>query len=106
MSNETNKTAFDEDTFLENDGEEMITLEENEVKALDQLLKDVPDEKTKKGIESFFLGVKVNRHQGPIPSPEALARYDQISPALVDRIVGMAEKEQLHRHDMDKELIA
>lgn len=88
------------------DNVEEVALEAKEAKILEHLLKDVPDEKVKKGIESFILGVKISKHhQGPIPSPDDLANYGKISPNLVDRIVGMAEKEQLHRHRMDDELI-
>ena len=30
-------------------------------------------------------------HTGPLPTPEDLARYGEVSPTLVDRIIGMAE---------------
>jgi uncharacterized membrane protein len=41
--------------------------------------------------------IKVEQHTGPIPSPSALAEYKAIDPGLVDRIVGMAEREQASR---------
>lgn len=48
----------------------------------------------------------VERHQasfrsGPLPAPEDLAAYGQISPDLVDRIVAAFEDERSHRHLMD-----
>jgi uncharacterized membrane protein len=41
-------------------------------------------------------------HQGPLPPPEDLQRYDQVMPGLADRIVSMAEREQMHRHAMQE----
>jgi uncharacterized membrane protein len=42
---------------------------------------------------------------GPIPQPEDLAGYKDIDPQLPARIVAMAEKEQVHRHDMDRKCL-
>lgn len=39
---------------------------------------------------------------GPLPSPVLLGQYDQVKPGLAERIVRMAEREQHHRHAMDK----
>lgn len=38
---------------------------------------------------------------GPIPPPEILRQYGEVLPSLPDRIVTLAEKEQLHRHQQD-----
>lgn len=35
-------------------------------------------------------------HSGPLPSPETLARYDQLLPGTAQRIIAMAEREQAH----------
>lgn len=35
---------------------------------------------------------------GPIPHPQDLSAYETITPGLADRIVKMAETEQIHRH--------
>lgn len=43
-------------------------------------------------------------HQGPLPAPEDLARYNDIEPGLVNRIVLMAEQQSEHRQRL--ELIA
>lgn len=40
---------------------------------------------------------------GPLPPPDALAEYEQISPGFADRIITMAEKEQVHRHGNEDE---
>jgi uncharacterized membrane protein len=44
------------------------------------------------------LTLKARRFEGPLPPPDALAQYEQVSPGFADRIVKMAEKEQDFRH--------
>lgn len=43
---------------------------------------------------------------GPLPPPEMLAKYEEVQPGLVDRIVSMAEREQAHRHVQEASLVA
>lgn len=43
--------------------------------------------------------------RGPIPPPEALQRYDDISPGMASRLVGMAEAEAKHRHEVESKLV-
>ena len=38
---------------------------------------------------------------GPIPPPAILQEYNRITPGLAERIVSMAEKEALHRHEIE-----
>lgn len=45
-------------------------------------------------------------YQGPIPSPDALMQYEQITPGLADRIMSMAERESAHRHNQEQALLA
>lgn len=45
--------------------------------------------------------VQQEHYSGPLPQPEALAKYDQIVPGAAERILRMAEKEMEHRHDVD-----
>ena len=40
-------------------------------------------------------------YAGPLPQPEALAKYDQIVPGAAERIIKMAEKEMEQRHNAD-----
>ncbi len=39
---------------------------------------------------------------GPLPSPDDLAAYAQVDPALVERIVGWAEEEARHRRALER----
>ena len=43
--------------------------------------------------------------QGPIPAPDTLAQYDQLTPGLADRIVSMAEREAAHRHNQESKIL-
>lgn len=47
------------------------------------------------------------RHEfhGPLPPPDALERYEAISPGFADRIVKMAEAEQAHRHTLEASVV-
>ena len=82
-------------------------------------IKEVPDEKGQ-DIESLMpdeielddvdsenaetlLMAQLQRHSGPLPSPDTLAKYKEISPRAVDWIFEAATKEQDNRHWCDKE---
>ena len=43
-------------------------------------------------------------YSGPIPSPENLAKYDEIHPGLAERIIQMAESESIHRREIEKRM--
>ena len=41
-------------------------------------------------------------HQGPIPAPEDLMKYEALCPGLADRIVKMAESQIAHRQSLEQ----
>jgi uncharacterized membrane protein len=41
-------------------------------------------------------------YSGPIPLPRVAHGWDEVLPGAADRILSMAEREQGHRHDMDR----
>jgi len=43
-------------------------------------------------------------HSGPLPSPEYLAKYKAIEPSFAERIVQMAEREQLATHEQTRRI--
>lgn len=43
--------------------------------------------------------------EGPLPPPEILSHYEDITPGLADRIVALAENEAKHRHEMDANIV-
>jgi uncharacterized membrane protein len=44
-------------------------------------------------------------HSGPLPSPETLARYNDIIPDAANRILHMAEEPQQHRMGLEKHVV-
>ncbi len=46
--------------------------------------------------------MQISAHEGPLPSPEIVRAYEDICPGAAKRILTYAEKEQQHRHDMEK----
>jgi uncharacterized membrane protein len=52
-------------------------------------------------VEQLTITQQATAFSGPLPPPESLAEYEQISPGFADRIVTMAEKEQIHRHESE-----
>lgn len=53
----------------------------------------------------FVARVEGTVFQGPLPHPEILAGYDRVLPGAADRIIKMAEKNQLHRHALEAKVI-
>src|SRR5690242_17849317 len=47
----------------------------------------------------------VMHHQGPLPDPEALARYGEIIPDGANRIMKMAEEQAKHRIQLESSVI-
>ena len=45
-------------------------------------------------------------HQGPLPAPEDLTRYEDLLPGAAERIFRMAEIEQQHRHEQENKAIS
>ena len=42
---------------------------------------------------------------GPLPPPEVLQKYNEISPGAADRIITMAENEAAHRHEIEQLIV-
>lgn len=53
----------------------------------------------------FQAVVRKEVFSGPLPPPKVLAGYDKIVDGAAERILAMAEKEQNHRHGMDRSAI-
>lgn len=41
-------------------------------------------------------------HVGPIPPPEYMHAYGEVNPSFPERILAMAEREQSHRHELQR----
>ena len=44
-------------------------------------------------------------HQGPLPSPDQLAKYEEYIPGSAERIIKMAENAHNHAYEIDKETL-
>ena len=51
------------------------------------------------------IAVQFKSFSGPIADPEAMAAYKQIQRDFPDRILKMAELEQIHRHNVDNQKV-
>ena len=68
------------------------------------ILNAVPENKREKVKEALMV-MRSEMYSGPIPPPEALARYEEIQPGAADRILTMAEKQQEHRMSLETKAI-
>lgn len=50
------------------------------------------------------VSVSEERHSGPLPSPRQLREYEEIVPGGAERIFQMAERQQSHRHQQEKDI--
>jgi len=48
--------------------------------------------------------IRAESSSGPLPNPDNLAKYEAAIPGLGNRIVEMAEREQAHRHSINKQI--
>jgi uncharacterized membrane protein len=55
--------------------------------------------------EDSLIGSILPRTRFPGAIPEFIEQYNQLPPEAADRILKMAEEEQVHRHNMEKKLI-
>lgn len=60
----------------------------------------MPDKHT---ITEKVTTVATSSFRGPLPPPDALARYEQISPGFADRIVALAEREAENRQQLERD---
>lgn len=80
--------------------DDSLALPDNVEEAVD-LIEDLPDHQRRKAVE--HLVQKTEIFVGPIPSPSHLMEYEKIGTGFADRIIAMAEKEQNHNIEMNKE---
>lgn len=48
---------------------------------------------------------RVESYSGPLPPPEVLARYEAITPGAAERIIAMAERQSVHRQELESAVI-
>jgi uncharacterized membrane protein len=73
---------------------------ENELNSIAELSGDKQEKRDK--IKEIVVSLLHQEfHEGPLPSPDTLKKYNDIIPDAADRIFKMAEKSQVHRENID-----
>jgi uncharacterized membrane protein len=57
-------------------------------------------------VQQQILTISAQQWSGPLPPPEALEKYDKVIPGSAARLLQLTEKEQVHRHTMDQNVLA
>lgn len=74
---------------------------------LDRQIGDLVNQKQRDVIVSRVTSLLVREQfSGPLPHPKHLLGYEEISPGAADRIISMAERDQSHQIQMDKDILA
>ncbi len=55
--------------------------------------------------QGVITSVKKTTFSGPLPAPSDLAAYKEIMQDAPERIMVMAEKEQIHRHTIEQKIV-
>lgn len=56
-----------------------------------------------RGLSASF-AVQMSRFSGPIPSPEVLAKYEEVIYGLADKLIDRFEKQSDHRMELEKKV--
>ncbi len=71
-----------------------------------RIFEGVNKKKKEELLKSFsFTLIQSKSHSGPLPAPETLQEYNEMIPNGAERIMKMAENQQLHRHELEKTVI-
>lgn len=70
------------------------------------ILDAIPDESKRKEAQEAIMLIRREAFIGPIPPPKVMAEYESLLPGSADRILKMAEKQQDHRMELEKQAIS
>lgn len=118
MSDESLPNELEENKSSEDCNNEINNINKEEIfqeiyTSHPELFNDLPLEKAKVLFNVFSSGLitsfkyqeKYLQHQGPLPDPKTLKRYNDIIENGAERIMVMAEKQQVHRMGIEKRVI-
>ena len=66
---------------------------------------EVSEASEMKEFRSELRALRAEFFSGPLPPPHILAKYDEIIPNGAERILGMAERQEEHRHTMERAIV-
>ncbi len=103
MQQEKDKKAIDNEGLDSDDIKDLMSLTPEEVaelhNAANEVIEDLPEEK-RKAVQRI---VKITElYSGPLPHPSILKQYNEINPDFAERIISMAEKDQVHIIELNK----
>lgn len=97
----------------DNPQQELATIQELLIQLPDELLMNALSEKRRHSQDSQINPqlIKVvqevsQQFSGPIPPPHILSGYDKVQTGFAERIIAMAEKEQVHRHGIEHQALS
>jgi uncharacterized membrane protein len=70
------------------------------------ILEAIPDESKRKEAREAIMLIRREAFIGPIPPPKVMADYESLLPGSADRILCMAEKQQEHRMELEKQAVS
>lgn len=87
--------------------QEVVTQTEElkDIECPDKVILNAVPENKREEVKEALMVMRSEMYSGPIPPPEALARYEEIQPGAADRILTMAEKQQEHRMALETKAI-
>lgn len=87
--------------------QEVVTQTEElkDIECPDKVILNAVPENKREEVKEALMVMRSEMYSGPIPPPEALARYEEIQPGAADRILKMAEKQQDHRMALETKAI-
>lgn len=63
------------------------------------------EEETVEAVKEVVIKAMKEEFSGPIPHPDTIRKYEEILPGAADRIISMAERQALHRQEMERKMI-
>jgi len=86
--------------------EELQEIEEDLVSLNPEIFKGVSPKKKMEILQSIsIVSIQHKSHSGPLPDADTLIKYDSVIPEGADRIMKMAEVQQVHRMKMEDKVI-
>lgn len=82
--------------------EETQEVEETLQEILPEEVKDIPKDQLRRIISVVM---KQSHHSGPIPSPDSMAKYNEVIPDGANRIMVQSEEQGRHRREMERTVI-
>lgn len=109
MSNKPNKSKKTNNLAKNSSNGVPVELKELELELIEanpKIFNGIPPQKKLELLKSFSVTlIQEKSHSGPLPDSESLIQYDSVIPNGADRIMKMAENQQVHRMSIEKKVI-